>query len=68
MVAVAEKMSQSANVTIYGMVCNVSEYCELEFETIDELVLHLVNDHDEMWSKEGKLKRYLNRWNLLEGS
>ena len=49
MVAMANSLSQSADVTIYGMVCDISDYCELEFETIDELVLHLVNDHDEMW-------------------
>ena len=39
--AVARNMSHTANVTIYGMVCDVSDYCEIEFETIDELVIHL---------------------------
>ena len=56
MVAMANSLSQSADVTIYGMVCDISDYCELEFETIDELVLHLVNDHDEMWLSEQTLR------------
>ena len=51
--AVARNMSHTANVTIYGMVCDVSDYCEIEFETIDDLVIHLVNDHNEMWTAEG---------------
>ena len=62
--AVARKMSP-ANVTIYGMVCTISDYCEMEFETIDDLVIHLVNVHDEMWSAKG-LKDIHIDGNLLE--
>ena len=63
--AVARNMSHTANVTIYGMVCDVSDYCEIEFETIDDLVIHLVNDHNEMWTAEG-LKDIKIDGNLLE--
>jgi hypothetical protein len=66
MVAMANCLSQSADVTIYGMVCDISDYCELEFETIDELVLHLVNDHDEMWLSEQTLRNIKIDGNLLE--
>jgi hypothetical protein len=68
MVAMADKITvgQSADVTIYGMVCEVSEFCELEFESIEELVVHLVNDHNEMWSAEGSLKDIKIDGDLLE--
>ena len=39
---VAAKM---ADVTIYGKYC---EFCDDEFETLDILVRHLVNEHDEL--------------------
>ena len=53
MVAAVARIMSQANVTIYGMVCSISDYCEMEFESIDDLVIHLVNDHDEMWSAHG---------------
>ena len=64
--AVARNMSHSANVTIYGMVCSVSDYCDVEYETIDELVVHLVNDHEEMWSEGCFLKDLQIDGHLLE--
>ena len=38
-----------ADVTIYGSVC---EFCGESFETIDSLVRHVVNSHDEVWDYE----------------
>ena len=35
-----------ADVTIYGSEC---DYCGESFETIDSLVRHQVNEHDELW-------------------
>ena len=65
MVASAENMSQAADVTIYGKVCTISEYCEEVFSSIDDLLVHLVNHHDEMW-EEDYLKNILINENLLE--
>ena len=60
-------MVAMAEVTIYGMKC---EFCEYEFETIDHLVRHLVNDHDDLWdyekNYENALKRIKIDENLLE--
>ena len=38
-----------ADVTIYGKEC---KFCNYEFETLDNLVRHLVNEHDELWDYE----------------
>ena len=38
-----------ADVTIYGNEC---EFCGKVFETIDNLVRHLVENHDELWDYE----------------
>ena len=38
-----------ADVTIYGKEC---EFCGKVFETIDNLVRHLVENHDELWDYE----------------
>ena len=68
MVAMADKTrrGQSADVTIYGMKCEISDVCKLEFEWLDELVVHLVNDHEELWSSEGCLKDININGELLE--
>jgi len=42
-------VADMANVTIYGSECPFSEFCEEEFNTLDDLVRHLVNEHDELW-------------------
>ena len=42
-------MVAMADVTIYSMECN---FCEDDYETMDYLVRHLVNDHDELWDYE----------------
>ena len=38
-----------ADVTIYSMEGN---FCEDDYEIMDYLVRHLVNDHDELWDYE----------------
>ena len=48
MVAVLQ-IEDMADVTIYGKEC---EFCGEAFETIDSLVRHLANDHDETWDYE----------------
>ena len=45
MVADLEKQDM-ADVTIYGKEC---EFCGDSFDTIDSLVKHMVNHHDELW-------------------
>ena len=45
-----------ADVTIYGNEC---EFCGKLFETIDNLVRHLVENHDELWDYEKPAKESL---------
>ena len=47
-----------ADVTIYGMKC---EFCNYEYETLDNLVRHLCNEHDELWDYEKTYKEALKR-------
>ena len=49
MVAAMTNNEKSADVTIYGMNCL---FCEMDFDFIQHLVMHMVNDHDEMWIQE----------------
>ena len=47
---VADLVKQDmADVTIYGYEC---EYCGETYETVDNLVRHLINHHDQMWDYE----------------
>ena len=47
-----------ADVTIYGRKC---EFCGECFETIDILVRHLVNEHDELWQYEKPVEESLKQ-------
>ena len=51
-------MVAMAEVTIYGMEC---EFCANEFDTMDELVKHLVNEHDELWDYQKTYPEALKR-------
>merc|ERR1712129_374725 len=55
-------MVASADVTIYGTKCTqwpyrckISEHCRYVYETLDDLVMHMVNYHDEMWKNDEQL-------------
>ena len=56
-------MVAMADVTIYGMECN---FCEEDFETLDHLVRHLVNEHDELWDYEKTYENALKRIKIDE--
>ena len=61
MVADLVMKQDMADVTIYGNVC---EYCREGFETIDSLVRHQVNEHDELWNYEKVAEESLKRIKL----
>ena len=63
MVADLAKQDKMADVTIYGMECN---FCEDEFESIDQLVRHLVNDHDDLWDYKKTYENALKRIKIDE--
>ena len=56
---VADLVKQDmAVVTIYGKEC---EFCGVVFETIDSLVRHLVDNHDELLDYEKPREESLNK-------
>ena len=55
--------AEMANVTIYGMEC---EFCEYKYDTMDELVRHLVNNHDALWDYEKPYEESLKQIKIDE--
>ena len=54
---VADLVKQDmADVTIYGYEC---EYCGESHNTVDNLVRHLVNKHDQLWDYEKRAEESL---------
>ena len=50
-----------ANVTIYGSECPFVEFCDEDFNTLDDLLRHVVNEHDETWDYDKMYEEVLDR-------
>ena len=61
MVADLVMKQDMADVTIYGKNC---EICGEVCETIDSLVRHMVNEHDQLWNYEKQAEESLRRIKL----